>query len=394
MNMLTKSEIEQILVDWNYWQNPPKTSIPRKVLHRPLHLAADLVWVIQGVRRCGKSTLLAQIMTKTGLDPQDCTFINFEDPRLSDDLTYHTLDAVVAYAQERRAHTKRHYFFFDEIQHVAQWQKWLHRKLERPSGDTFVITGSNAALLSGDLASALTGRHRTLELFPFDLEEFRALYPNSTLEEYLARGGFPRILIDTDPENLLREYFTDIIERDVRRHVSVRSALPLVQLVKAVFESAGSEISQRRLAKMLDVSTDTMGGYLDACEAAYLILPCPYFTFSERQRVARNRKYYPIDLGLRRAVITRTGLDQGKALETLVYLKLREKYRSVYYWRQKGEVDFVTMGEDGIVPYQVSWEGAKPRHDEALSEFYEAFPQARRPAVMITRNNVEVFLRE
>lgn len=390
--MLDKSALNQILQDWNYWGNPPPVTIPRKILKESIQLETDLVFVLQGVRRSGKSTLLAQIMSSLKLNPVDCTFVNFEDPRLSEELNYKLLDQIVAFSEERRPDSKRRFFFFDEIQNVNQWQKWLHVKTEKPARNCFVITGSNAALLSGELSSTLTGRHTTLELFPFDFEEFQLARPNDSLEDYLNQGGFPRVLSHEKPDALLREYFSDIIERDVRRHVSVRSTLSLVQLVKAVFESTGSEVSQRSLAGMLGVTADTIGTYLDACESAYILLRCPYFTFSERQRTARNRKYYPIDLGLRQAVVTKTGMDKGKKLETVVFHHLRKKNEQVFYWRKQGEVDLVVMNKEGITPYQISWDGPKKRHEDALKEFYGEFSEAN-PAVFISRDNVETFLK-
>lgn len=390
--MLDKLTLNKILSDWNYWDKSPPPMIQRKVLAKPIRLQPDLVLVVQGVRRSGKSTLLAQMIESWNFNPADCTFVNFEDPRLSEELDDRLLDQLLAFSEERRPDADRRFFFFDEIQNVSHWQKWLHARTERPAKNCFVITGSNATLLSGELASALTGRHTTIELFPFDFEEFQLARPGGSFEDYLDRGGFPRTLIYENPDALLREYFTDIIERDVRRHVSARSTLSLVQLVKAVFEATGSEVSQRSLAGMLGVTTDTVGHYLDACESAYILLRCPYFTFSERQRTARNRKYYPIDLGLRNAIVTRTGLDRGKSLETAVFHHLRKKEQQVYYWRKKGEVDLVVMNREGITPYQVSWDGPKERHETALEEFYEEFPKAN-PAVFITRSNVEGFLK-
>ncbi len=390
--MLDKSSFGMILEDWNYWASPPPKTILRKVLKETITIQPDLVFVVQGVRRSGKSTLLAQIMGSLRLDPADCLFVNLEDPRFSEDLDYRLLDQIVVLFEERRQETRQRFFFLDEIQNVQGWEKWLHSRTERPTKNRFIITGSNAALLSGRLSTALTGRHTTLELFPFDFEEFQQARPGGSLEDHLNEGGFPRVLTYENPENLLREYFTDIIERDVRRHVTVRSSLALVQLVKAVFESTGSEVSQRSLAGMLGVTADTIGAYLDACEAAYILLRCPFFTFSERQRTARNRKYYPIDLGLRNAVVTRTGLDKGKRLEAAVFLHLRTKHRQVCYWRKNGEVDFITADRSGITPYQVSWDGPKRRHEEALKEFYAEFPQAN-PVRFVTRDNAEEFLK-
>src|SRR3989338_305113 len=389
--MVDENEVQAVLNDWNYWEKPPPLSIPRNILNKPFHMEPDLVLVVQGVRRCGKSTLLAQIMQGLHLDPNDCTFVNFEDPRLSNHLDHMLLDAIVTLSEKRRPKKPIH-FFFDEIQNVKNWQKWIHSRIERPGPHCFAVTGSNASLLSGDLSTALTGRHITLELFPFDFFEYQKAKPNHSISNYLNDGGFPRTLVYSEPEALLREYFTDIIERDVRRHVAVRSVLVLTQLVKAVFESAGSEISQINLSKMLGVTADTVKTYLDACESAYILLSCPYFTFSERQRSARNRKYYPIDLGMRKAIITRGGSDSGKELETVVFHHLRKKYGQVFYWRQKGEIDFVAQDGGKILPFQVSWDGEKERHQRAREEFRQTFPQAGE-IVFITADNITDFLK-
>jgi predicted AAA+ superfamily ATPase len=103
----------------------------------------------------------------------------------------------------------------------------------------------------------------------------------------------------------------------------------------------------------------------------------PYFAFSDRKRSARNKKYYPIDTGLRRMAVTRTGADRGKLLECAVHLDLRRRGLKPAYWRGRGEVDFVVTTDRGITPIQVSWERSADRHHRALEEFYETFPQAR-----------------
>ena len=333
--------------------------------------------MIQGVRRCGKSTLLAQLMGRYRLDPRHCAFLNFEDPRLGDPLDHSLLDAWVAAFRARHPRLGKAWFFMDAIQGVKGWEKWLRTRLERPAGDHFVVTGSNARLLSGELSAALTGRHLTIELFPFDLREFRRLRPGGTLEEHLQLGGFPEPLAREDGERLLQHDFADIIERDVRERVGARSAVPIRQVVQAAFESAGSELSLRRLAGAAGIAVDTVAGYLDACELAYLLHPVPYFAFSERKRASRNRKYYPVDTGLRRMVVTRAGADRGKLLECAVQLELRRRGLRPSYWRGRGEIDFVVTTERGITPIQVSWDPPSERHHRSLEEFYETFPHAQ-----------------
>jgi uncharacterized protein len=385
--MVEQALLEKIVAEWSYWDRPPSPSIRRERLDSIPPLQPDIVTVIQGVRRCGKSTLLAQLMHHFGLDPARCFFVNFEDPRLSDALRSELLDDLLTLAAARCGDAGPRYFFFDEIQNVAEWPRWFHRKAARAKLDHFVVTGSNASLLSGKVASALTGRHITVELFPFSFSEYRQVRPAGSIESFLREGGFPRPLTFSDAPQLLREYFADIVERDVRRNLSLRAPTVLLQLAKAVFESMGSEVSQRKLASVLGISTDTVGEYLDACTSAYLIEPCYFFTFSERQRVVRKRKYYPVDLGLRASVITQAGQDLGKGLEALVFLHLRRKFQRVYYWRKQGEVDLVVQDGSRIIPHQVSWDGEKERHKRAMDEFAAEFPQAQE-RVMVTRENV------
>ncbi|MFN0063856.1 MAG: ATP-binding protein [Myxococcaceae bacterium] len=400
--MLGNQQLEDVLSDWNFWERAPASSVRREALSAfPKVWRKDLVWVVQGVRRSGKSTLLAQLMSDRKLDPQSCFFVNFEDPRVSDEMGYPLLDAIVALAEARALPSKERFFFFDEIQEVSGWERWLHTQTAKKKSH-FVITGSNATLLGGKLGSALTGRHLSVELFPFNFEEF-CVFKNAPpssgktqLDVFLQEGGFPGALQDEAPAQILRTLFVDIIERDVRRQVAARSVQSLVQIAKAVFDSTGSELSARKLAAHAGLAVDTVKTYLDAIEAAYLALPCQFFTYSERQRMVRPCKYYPVDLGMLSAVTTPRSdplADRGKRLETLVFHHLRRRHRDVFYWRGKNEVDFVVNEGGALIPIQVSWDGLKPRHEIGAREFAETFKNVA-PVRSITRENVEAFLRE
>ena len=366
----------EITAYWSFWEDQVPTTIPRDVA-LPARLRDSLALVVQGVRRCGKSTLLAQMISHYRLNPRHCAFLNFEDPRLGRQLDHSLLDAWVAAFRRTHPRLKKAYFFLDELQGVSGWEKWLCTQLERPKDNYFVVTGSNAQLLSGELSGVLTGRHLTIELYPFNLGEFRQVRPSGTLEDYLEAGGFPEPLLLDAGDRLRQQYFSDIIERDIRERVGARSTVAIKQVVQMAFESAGAELSLRRLAGAAGIAVDTAAGYLAACEAAYLVFSVPYFSFSDRKRAARNKKYYPIDTGLRRMVVTRTGADRGKLLECAVHLELRRRGLQPAYWRGQGEVDFVVTTDRGIIPIQVSWEPPTDRHHRALEEFYESFPQAQ-----------------
>ena len=382
---MEKSTLLAIAETWSYWRASPAASIPRTVA-LPTSLSPRVALVVQGVRRCGKSTLLSQFIRHYKLKRRDCVFLNFEDPRLAGSLRLETLDLLVDAFEELRPGTSQLTFFLDEIQWIPSWERWLSARLGRRSRHVFVVSGSNAQLLSGELSSALTGRHLTVELYPFDYYEFRQANPTASVESYLHHGGFPEPALSDDADLLLRQYFTDVLERDVRQRVGARSILALRLIVQMLFESAGAEASLRRIAGASGVAVDTVSGYLDACEQAYLMFSCPWFAWSARKRAHRNRKYYPVDSGLRRVVVTRTGQDLGKALECATYIELRKRFRDVFYWRDGGEVDFVVQAESGPIPIQVTLSESEPRHERALELFYEQYPQAGE-ALFITPAN-------
>lgn len=390
--MLSDQGLLEILAEWSFWEKPPFISVPR-TLDLPKKLHPDLALIIQGVRRGGKSTLLSHLPSFYQIPQAHCFFCNFEDPRLLDDLDSKLLSRIVALAKKNFSSEQSYFFFFDEIQNVSQWEKWLHTQLERPQKNHFILTGSNSRLLSGEFATALTGRHITVELFPFSFKEYKSLFPNKNIQDYLNEGGFPRALTFEHPYQLLQEYFNDIILRDVLKRVHARTPDSIKQVVKMTFETAGSELSYRKIAAVTGLTVDTVKSYLAACEDAYLLFECQFFAFSEKKRLARQKKYYPIDCGLRHAITSTNGRDLGKSLELMIYLRLKQTNENVYYWTElhQGEIDFVTVNGNTITPYQVTLNKPENRHEKALNYFYENFPQANE-AVFITLDNADEFL--
>jgi len=379
------TQLLDIAYQWSAWDRPFKASVARTV-PLPVALHPGIALVVQGVRRCGKSTLMEQLVGRYGLAPATCLFINFEDPRLIDRLEFSVLDELQAAFEARHTSGTPLTFFFDEVQNVRGWERWLRTQLDRGT-HRFVISGSNAHLLSGELGTVLTGRHLTVELQPFSWEEARRLDPTTTLEQHIVRGGFPAPLqVGPDADKLLQTYFSDIVTRDVRERVGARSSRPVLQVAKMCFESAGSELSYRRVAAAAGISVDTAKDYLNACATAYLVYQCPFFAWSERKRASRSAKYYPVDTGLRRTVVTRGGADRGKGLECATFLALKRRFEHVYYWRGgrpgEGEVDFVVQHNGRLVPLQVTWESEQPRHARALEQFYERFPMADDPVLV------------
>jgi uncharacterized protein len=376
-----------ILEYWSFWDKSPPETILRNVT-LPHKLDSQLVLVVQGVRRCGKSTLLGQMIERYGLNKKHCLFLNFEDVRVLSELGPQLLTAANELFTKRFPNDEQLFFFFDEIQNVPNWEKWLHMKLERPGREHFIVSGSNSSMLSGELASKLTGRHKTIELYPFDFSESLNEITSLTPETYLTLGGFPKPLTSKGDIVLLQQYFRDIVERDIALRVGARNSEYVLNVIRMVFETSGSELSIRKIAGVTGLSSDTVGSYLQAAEDAYLIFGCPYFSYSARKQRVRNKKFYPIDPGLRRAVINLGQRDFGKDLELVSYIALRKKFGSVCYWRNNFEVDFIVTVKGQPLPIQVTWEEPKERHERGLKEFYENFPQAHE-ALFLGRKDVE-----
>ena len=373
-------DLLHILDNWASWALPSHPLTARKLMPECV-LSDKIVTVIQGVRHGGKSKLLSQLQDAHKITADCAIHINFEDPRLANHLNASLLDQILDLASERTRDPIT--FFFDEIQNVHLWQKWLNTQLASNRAHRYVITGSNSRLLSGELATTLTGRHLSFELFPFDYQEFQRATNSDKLFKFIETCGFPAVYHFTQPKHQLQQYFVDIIDKDIRERVAARSSRTIQSVVKMVFESIGSELSLRRIAGAVGLSPETVNHYLRACEDAYLIFSCPFFAYSENQRQRHNRKYYAIDTGLRRSVVTQRATDFGKDFENLVYLTLRQKTTEVFYWRGDGEVDFVVQTASGITPIQVTIGEPKARHEDAIANFYKQFPGANE-AMFIT----------
>lgn len=380
-------DLIEILQSWSFWDGKLPKYIKREIV-LPDTLSNKIILNIQGVRRCGKSTLLLQILRHFKLNPKRCAFVNFEDPRLTQNLSFEILEKILI--NFSKLHLGEDiYFFFDEIQNVKGWEKWIRSKIERPSKAHFIITGSNASLLSGEYATVLSGRHITIELFPFSYKEYRRVKSTAKLSEFLRVGGFPEPALRGGDDKLLKQYFDDILERDIKGRLEVRSALSLRQVIQMAYETSGSEISLRKIAGATGIAVDTVSSYIESAQAAFLLLPCCYFAYSERKRANKNKKYYAIDCALRRAVSTKSGQDLGKMLEISIFIELRKQFSEVYYWKNRGEVDFVINTAKGLTPIQVTWDQLQARHKNALEEFYEQYPNANEAIVIDSKNYLQ-----
>jgi len=294
--------------------------------------------IISGVRRCGKSTLLMQMMME--MERKKLLYLNFESPHLynfslSD---FSRLDNII---------TKREVItlFFDELQLVEGWELFVRQKLDH--GFQIIVTGSNASLLSRELGTKLTGRHITQELFPFSYGEFlsyKEYKPTAdTLYYYMNHGGFPEYVKTGDVEQLTT-LFDDVLVRDIVVRYGIRDIKSLQRLSIFLISNIGNRITATKLRQPLSIAaTSTILTWFSHLELSYLISFLPMFSHSTKAQLINPRKVYAIDPGMINAISNSTTEDLGRKLENLIFLHLRRKYKELYYFDEKGECDFVAM---------------------------------------------------
>lgn len=298
---------------------------------------ADFALIISGIRRCGKSTLLAQFLQKQS---QQWLFLNFDTPKLFN-FDFNDFQLIDDYLAN---HAEVSLLCFDEVQVVEGWEMYIRAKLD--AGYRIVITGSNASLLSRELGTKLTGRHINQELFPFSYREFcdfSGIEKNEqSLLTYLEKGGFPQYL-QTDDQEILHMLINDILYRDIAVRHNIRDTHSLKQLLMFLVANVGNLVSANKLKTIINVkSTATVVDYLHFFQDSYLIHLMPKFSYAYKKQVVNPKKLYFIDNGLQAAISPSFSKDYGRRLENLLFWTLRDQGFECYYYNEnQKECDFV-----------------------------------------------------
>ena len=299
--------------------------------------------IITGIRRCGKSTLLLQLMNKI---EHKVLYFNWEDIRL---VGFETDDFSRLYSVIVQRDIK--ILFFDEIQLVSNWEMFVHQLLRE--GFKVFVTGSNASLLSYELGTHLTGRHLSLELFPFSFTEFcilKDLKPDlNSLELYMLTGGIPDYA-KTGEKTILQNLINDILIRDIAIRYSLKDVDSLKKLTAYLFTNTACPVSANQLTDLIGLkSASSILEYFSYLKNAYLVDFIPQFSYSLKKQLRNPKKVYAIDLGLVNVVASTFSDNAGRKLENLIFLHLREKNNEIYYFKDIGECDFVIKHEGKII---------------------------------------------
>ncbi|MFH0818195.1 MAG: ATP-binding protein, partial [Candidatus Micrarchaeota archaeon] len=287
-------------------------------------------------------------------------------------------------------------YFFDEIQNVPKWELFVRSQLDR--GKHFAITGSNASLLSRELGTRLTGRHMRHELFPFSYSEYLAFTSAKaglgTFNDYFLRGGFPEYL-SAGKSEILQELFNDILARDIMVRHGLRSGKALRELAAYLLSNTGKEFSYNSLAKTFSLgSVNTAVAFVSYLEDSYLLFTVPKFDYSLKKQSVNPKKVYSIDNGFSNANSASFSSDKGRMLENLVFLELKRQGGEIFYFRQKGECDFLVRQKGKITAaYQACYELSEDNRAREVSGLAEAMARFGLREGLILTNDGEDELR-
>lgn len=344
--------LKQLLLDQKDNFNRKRQLIEREIDLTP-YLKTRQVVVITGVRRCGKSSLMYLIKEKLDLQDEDFCYVNFDDERLIPQTSL--LEEV--YLAQIALYKRDPIFFFDEIQNVPNWEKFVNRMHEK--GLKVFVTGSNANLLSSEIATSLTGRNKTITLFPFSFGEYLKFLGKSPVvnrltseaisriqadfNDYMKFGGFPLVVQEQDLE-LINTYFQDILYRDIIARYRISQVNELKQISLYLASNTGKLFSFSTLQLISGVkSTNSVKSYLDYLGQSYLFFYLKKFDYSLKKQIMNSRKVYAIDPAVSNRLGFRFSENRGRVLETIIFLQLLRMKQDVFYHSGKKECDFIVQ---------------------------------------------------
>ena len=328
----------------------------------------DLIKVITGIRRCGKSTLFQlfiDYLKSTGISNEQIISLNLEDA----DYNFEDYKQLYDYIKEKMDSKKKYYVFLDEVQNVPMFQKAVDSLYIKKNVDVY-ITGSNAYLLSGELATLLSGRYIEIKMLPLSFKEYVSAFDDNNYQQlflnYMKNGGMPGniSIIKSNPNDLdkyLDGIFSTIVYKDIMARNNINDKMLLESVLKFIFDSIGSPISTKKISdtltsKGMSTSNHTVEKYITAFIESFLIYKAERFDVKGKNLLARDYKYYVVDQGLRSYLLgKKADSDMGHILENIVYLELLRRGYRVYVGKVDDlEVDFVAESRDGLKYFQVA----------------------------------------
>jgi len=358
----------------------------------------QLIKVITGIRRCGKSTLLQIFqdqLLQNNINKKQIISINFENPDFDNLLNYKDL---YRYIDKKLDKNKMNYIFLDEIQNVENYQKAVDGLHIKQNIDLY-ITGSNAHFLSGELATLLSGRYIEIEMLPLSFKEYLSAFPEKTdlpsrYTNYLRNGSFPYTL-ELENEQIrmyLDGIYNTVILKDVVTRRNIADISILESVIKYMFDNIGNITSIKRISDSLTsvgrkTTNHTVENYLSALIDSYILYRVSRYDIKGKQHLKTNEKYYAVDIGLRYFLLGSKKTDMGRILENIIFLELLRREYEVYIGKIGVlEVDFVAIKDGNIEYYQVA---QTVQHEETLKRELKSLESIKdhNPKHLLTLDN-------
>lgn len=394
--MKKKQLLKQIIRDFHLSEN---FDVKPRNIQPPIDTKKIITLI--GVRRCGKTSIFYHMINQLieKIEKTKILFLNFEDERF--ELNSDELDLILQAYMELYPSYKLSecYFFFDEIQNIPNWEKFIRRMYDTISKNIF-ITGSNSKLLSSEIATSLRGRTLNFEIFPLSFKEYLSFkdievdfYSSKSLafiknaqESFLKNGSFPEILFleEIYANKTLQEYFNVLLYKDLAERYNITNTVALKFFLKRIISSSTKQISINKIFNELKssgikIGKNTLYEFLEYVQNIYLALTLQKYDYSLINKELGEKKIYSIDIGLNNATEFRFSDDIGKSLENAVFLELKRKEFDIYYYRtSKSECDFLVFDKNTIsdviqVTFDMSDENTKSREIKGLIEACKNF---------------------
>lgn len=352
----------------------------------------NLIKVITGIRRCGKSTIMEiyrDWLKEQGVYNDQIVYLNFED---YDNFELRNPKNLYAYIKPLLIEDKMNYLFFDEIQHVQDFPDIINSLNLKPNVDIY-ITGSNAYMLSSEIATLLSGRYIEIAMQPLSFKEYvdgTDEYDNlqKAYNDYITRSSFPYTL-ELNTHSEVSDYLTGLYNTIVVKDIMSRKRLPDVMMLESVIrftaDNIGNILSTKRIADIMTadgrkIDQKTVERYLNSLCETFFVYEAKRYNIKGKQLLKTLGKYYLVDIGLRRMLLGSRSFDAGRILENVVYLELLHRQKKVYVGKNDNlEVDFVAIDENNIAYYQVAAtvrdESTLKRELASLQQINDQYPK-------------------
>ncbi len=406
---MEKNKFKYIIKEFQEFKFP-------NIINRSLIIfESNKITSLVGNRRSGKTYFFYQLIEKLlakGIARDQILYINFEDDRLYP-LELSELDDLLESYYELFPENKNKikYFFFDEIQNIKNWELFV-RRLNDKENIKIYLTGSSSKLLSQEIATSLRGRTLSYNLYTLDFKEFlefknlkftkNDVYSSKRYQlkkmflEYLNEGSFPEVVLEDNlKKEILNNYFDMFIYKDLVERYSIRNVDLLKKLAIYLLTNVSNLFSvssyHKSICEEISVSKETILEYLSYLKEINLVFTVPIYSYSLKQQQVNPSKIYTIDNGLRNAVSFKFSEDEGRLAENLVFIELKRKQREIYYWKGKGEIDFVIKNKDISVDLiNVCYSDEIPKREyDSIKEFIEKHPKLKINKCIILTKDIE-----